>query len=158
MFNSDEARKNCPAKLVEGVEFDLDSFRNALINDHVGRVQESLKGLDGFYQTDDEKDLELLKYQFWKEMATQGWQPKRDEFDAVFATWQHNAIPIVTTKWLRQFETSVSRRLNSRHASQVLATYWGLDEDFVPKERFIDDHISAVDEAIQHQIDLARGK
>lgn len=159
MFNySEETRKQLSTKLLDGIKLDLESFKAALVDDLVGRVQSLISGLAGFYDSDAQNDQELFLYQCWKECTVQGKKANRKEMAEVFAKRKTTATPLVTTGWLRRFQASVPRKLNSSDSSHVLAAYWGLDKEFEPKEKFIDQHLADVDEAIQFQIDLARGK
>jgi len=156
---SEETKNKFVAKLVEGATFDLESCRTALKDDLVGRLEALLNQLAAFYEDDGQKNEKLLRYQFWQENMA---QDKRIDhpsaFDAAFAVWHKSAIPLATVEWLRQFQRAVPRKLNSRQASQVLASYWGMDKELAPKEDFIQEHVSDLDDAIQSQIDIARGK
>jgi hypothetical protein len=156
--NSDDARRKCSGRLRNGLDFDIEALRRALRDDLVVRVQGLVNALNGFYENDDGKNIHLQRYQFWKEKAAQDKKLQGAEFEKAFTAWKATATPFVTLEWLSRFQSSVERKLNSQHASQVLASYWGLNEEFVSKEEFINEHISAVDEAIQFQIDLAKGK
>jgi hypothetical protein len=155
---SEETRNKFATKLLEGAEFDMESFRTALTEDIVGRTEALLNQLSAFYDDDSLKNEELLRYQFWQENAAQGECPRGSAFDAAFATWKTDATPIVTVEWLRQFKGNVPHKLQSQHPSQVLAGYWGLEREFAPKEDFVERHVAAVDSAVQLQLDIARGK
>lgn len=154
----DETKNKFVAKLVEGAEFELESFRTALSDDLVGRIQALLNQLKAFYEDDGQKNEELLRYQFWQENKARDKKLDRSVFDAAFAAWKATAIPIATVEWLGWFQRAVPRKLKSQHPSQVLASYWGMDKELAPKEDFIEQHVSDLDEAIQHQIDISRGK
>jgi hypothetical protein len=154
---SEETKNKFAAKLVEGAEFDLESFRTALKDDLIGRNEALLNQLTAFYD-DAQINVGLLQYQFWQENVAQDKKLDCSAFDGAFAVWRKSAIPLVTVEWLRQFQQVVPRKLNSRYPSQVLASYWGMNEELSPKEDLIEQHISDLDSAIQLEIDIARGK
>jgi hypothetical protein len=155
---SEETRQIVAAKLLEATEFDLASFRTTLADDLAGRAQSLLEQLTSSYDTCQQSDYGLLRHQCWKESFAQGKKLDTSEFERAFAQWETNAVPTVTTEWLHRFQAEVRQKLNSQDPSQVLATYWALDKEFEPKEKFVDQHLAELDQAIQIQIDIARGK
>jgi hypothetical protein len=155
--NSAETRGIVAKRLLEGTEFDLGSFRRTLTDELVGRTEVSLKQLSAICDEGRENE-QLLRYQFAQEFRPQEKPLEWSDFDKVFVEWKNSATPKVTVEWLRQFRDEVARKLNSKDASQVLASYWGMDKLFAPKEDFVDKLDTDVDRATQFQIDIARGK
>jgi len=163
-FWCDEGHKRkLGAVLLKDVEFKLDEFRTVLTNDLAGRVEAAINQVNYFFKEDEQNEA-LLRRQFTVGIPVEVRVAIRDsqrhvhELDGQFDIWRKTAVPMVTREWLLRFRDGVSRKLNSRQPSQVLATYWGLDKKFSPIESFIDDYVADIDNAIQMEIDIRRGK
>ena len=159
----DGYKRKLGAVLLKDAEFNFDEFRAVLTNDLAGRVEAAINQVDYFFKEDEQNEA-LLRRQFTVGIPVEVRVAIRDskrhvhELDRQFDIWRKTAVPLVTREWLLRFRDGVPRKLNSRQPSQVLATYWGLDKKFSPIESFIDDYVAAIDNAIQMEIDIRRGK
>lgn len=159
----DDYKKKLGAVLLRGAEFNFDEFRSALRDDLAGRMEATINQVSAFFD-EAEQDKALLRRQFVNglpledRLASRDTEAHRRRLDQQFDDWRKTAVPLVTREWLLRFRESISRKLNSREPSQVLATYWGLDKKFSPIEAFVEEYVADIDDAIQMEIDIARGK
>lgn len=159
----DAYKRKLGAVLLKDVEFKFDEFRTVLTNDLAGRVEAAINQVDYFFKEGEQNEA-LLRRQFTVRIPVEVGVAIRDskrhvdELDRQFDIWRKTAVPLVTREWLLRFRDGVPRKLNSRQPSQVLATYWGLDKKFSPIESFVDDYVADLDNAIQMEIAIRRGK
>ena len=159
----DAYKRKLGAVLLKDVEVKFDEFRTVFTNDLAGRVEAAINQVNYFFKEDEQNEA-LLRRQFTVGIPVEVRVAIRDskryvhELDRQFEIWRKTAVPLVTREWLLRFRDGVPRKLNSRQPSQVLATYWSLDKKFSPIESFIEGYVAALDNAIQMEIDIRRGK
>jgi hypothetical protein len=159
-LGTDEGRARLRDKLIEGVVLESGPFAEALSDDLVERIDETLGGLNCVVETNDssEIDYKLQHTQFWRElgaslMGAGVWEPQLGE---EFKAWRAAGRARFTLTKIRRWQRMATAIRCYANPASALDHYWAIDKRFSPLERDVAEAVYQYDEDVNMEAHARR--
>jgi hypothetical protein len=157
---TDKGKAQLRNKLVEGIVLDVNLFAEALSDDLVQRIDETLGGLAYVGETDDSPKIDgnLQHAQFWRELGANLAEAgvREPQLGEEFKAWRAAGRARFTLAKIERWHRMASAIRHYANPARALDHYWAIDKGFSPLEQDVAEAVYRYDEDINTEIH-ARG-
>jgi hypothetical protein len=159
-LGTDEGKALLRDKLVEGVTFEANRFAEALSDDLVQRLDETLSGLAYVGETDDDSkiDYNLQHTQFWRELGASLMEAgvREPQLGEEFKAWRAAGRARFTLTKIRRWRRMATAIRSYANPASALDHYWAIDKRFSTLERDVAEAVYKYDEDVNMEVHARR--